>query len=73
MTICSFSGALSHLLAELSSRSHYNVVGAALAYKLARIAWAMPRRHDFMASYGTGPHFSLIAEKNVLNSGGARH
>ena len=32
---------LKHWLAELSSRSHYNVVGVALANKLARMAWAV--------------------------------
>ena len=32
---------LRHWLAELSSRSHYNVVGVALANKLARMAWAV--------------------------------
>jgi transposase len=32
---------LRHWLSELSSRSHYNVVGVALANKLARIAWAV--------------------------------
>jgi transposase len=33
------SSGLRHWLAELSSRSHYNVVGVALANKLARMAW----------------------------------
>ena len=32
---------LKRWLAELSSRSHYNVVGVALANKLARMAWAV--------------------------------
>src|ERR1017187_5830872 len=32
---------LKHWLAELSSRSNYNVVGVALANKLARMAWAV--------------------------------
>jgi transposase len=32
---------LKHWLAELSSRSHYNIVGVALANKLARTAWAV--------------------------------
>src|SRR5246127_2063231 len=32
---------LRHWLAELSSRRHYNVVGVALANKLARTAWAV--------------------------------
>jgi transposase len=32
---------LKHWLAELSSRSHYNIVGVALANKLARMAWAV--------------------------------
>jgi transposase len=32
---------LRHWLAELSSRCHYNVVGVALANKLARMAWAV--------------------------------
>jgi len=32
---------LKHWLAELSSRSHYNVVGVAQANKLARMAWAV--------------------------------
>ena len=32
---------LKHWLAELSSRSHYTVVGVALANKLARMAWAV--------------------------------
>jgi len=31
---------LKHWLAELASRSHYNIVGVALATKLARMAWA---------------------------------
>jgi transposase len=35
------SSGLKHWLAELSSRSHYNVVGVALANKLARMAWAV--------------------------------
>ena len=35
---------LKHWLAELSSRHHYNVVGVALANKLARIAWAVLAR-----------------------------
>ena len=35
------SSGLRHWLAELSSRSHYNVVGVALANKLARMAWAV--------------------------------
>src|SRR3984957_7423575 len=32
---------LKHWLAERSSRSHYNIVGVALANKLARMAWAV--------------------------------
>ncbi|HEX3471245.1 MAG TPA: IS110 family transposase [Silvibacterium sp.] len=32
---------LRHWLTELSSRSHYNVVGVALANKMARMAWAV--------------------------------
>ncbi len=32
---------LKHWLTELSSRSHYNIVGVALANKLARMAWAV--------------------------------
>jgi transposase len=37
---------LRHWLAELSSRSHYNVVGVALANKLARMAWTVLARGD---------------------------
>ncbi len=37
---------LRHWLAELSSRSHYNIVGVALANKLARIAWAVLARGE---------------------------
>ena len=37
---------LKHWLAELSSRHHYNVVGVALANKLARIAWAVLARGE---------------------------
>jgi len=37
---------LRHWLAELSSRHHYNVVGVALANKLARIAWAVLARGE---------------------------
>ncbi len=37
---------LKHWLAELSSRSHYNVVGVALANKLARMAWAVLARGE---------------------------
>jgi transposase len=37
---------LRHWLAELSSRSHYNVVGVALANKLARMAWAVLARGE---------------------------
>src|SRR4029077_20132185 len=37
---------LKHWLAELSSRSHYNVVGVALANKLARMAWAVLDRRE---------------------------
>ena len=37
---------LSNWLAELSSRSHYNVVGVALANKLARMAWAVLARGE---------------------------
>ena len=32
---------LKHWLAELASRSHYNVIGVALANKLARMAWTV--------------------------------
>jgi transposase len=32
---------LRHCLTELSWRSHYNVVGVALANKMARMAWAV--------------------------------
>ena len=32
---------LRNWLAELSARRHYNVVGVALANKLARMAWAV--------------------------------
>ena len=35
------SSGLRNWLAELSSRAHYNVVGVALANKLARMAWAV--------------------------------
>jgi transposase len=35
------SSGLRNWLAELSSRCHYNVVGVALANKLARMAWAV--------------------------------
>jgi transposase len=35
------SSGLRNWLAELSSRTHYNVVGVALANKLARMAWAV--------------------------------
>jgi transposase len=35
------SSGLKHWLAELSARCHYNVVGVALANKLARMAWAV--------------------------------
>ena len=37
---------LRNWLAELSSRSHHNVVGVALANKLARIAWAVLARGE---------------------------
>ena len=37
---------LRYWLAELSSRSHYNVVGVALANKLARMAWAVLARGE---------------------------
>lgn len=37
---------LKHWLAELCSRSHYNVVGVALANKLARMAWAVLARGE---------------------------
>jgi transposase len=41
-TVCSGQcSGLKHWLAELSSRNHYNVVGVALANKLARMAWAV--------------------------------
>jgi transposase len=33
-------------LADLCSRSHHNVVGVALANKLARIAWAVLARGE---------------------------
>ena len=35
------SAGLSAWLAQLTSRTHYNVAGVALANKLARIAWAV--------------------------------
>jgi transposase len=35
------SSGLRNWLAELSSRTHYNVVGVALANKMARMAWAV--------------------------------
>jgi transposase len=35
------SSGLRAWLANVSSRTHYNVVGVALANKLARIAWAV--------------------------------
>jgi len=37
---------LRHWLAEVSSRSHYNVVGVALANKAARMAGAVPVRSE---------------------------
>jgi transposase len=40
------SSGLRNWLAELSSRSHYNVVGVALANKLARMAWAVLARGE---------------------------
>jgi transposase len=40
------SSGLSSWLADLCSRSHHNVVGVALANKLARIAWAVLRRGE---------------------------
>jgi len=35
------SAGLSAWLTQLTSRTHYNVAGVALANKLARIAWAV--------------------------------
>ena len=40
------SSGLRNWLAELSSRSHYNVVSVALANKLARMAWAVLARGE---------------------------
>ena len=40
------SPGLSAWLAQLSARTHYNIVGVALADKLARIAWAVLARGD---------------------------
>jgi len=37
---------LRHWLAQLKSRTHYNVVGVALANKLARMAWAVLARGE---------------------------
>ena len=37
---------LRHWLAEVLSRSHYNVVGVALAHKAARMAGAVPVRSE---------------------------
>ena len=42
---------LKHWLAELSSRSHYNVVGVAPANKLARMAWVVLARAKLIGDW----------------------
>jgi hypothetical protein len=47
---------LRHWHSELSSRSHYNVFGVALANKLARIAWARTRQRRYLSASHSGRH-----------------
>ena len=52
------SSGLSTWLTQLTSRTHYNVAGVALANKLARIAWAVP---------GDGRSLSAILQSGGFN------
>ena len=61
------SSGLKAWLANVSSRTHYNVVGVALANKLARIAWAVLAKGEVyrppvLACWSARPRLSISQE-----------